>query len=79
MTLKKQVTAELKTRTMVNNQSPALDMQLAIALDVIEKRFERQQAEFNGALQNIMASKATLTDFDMDDYLRTLRDYKGFV
>ena len=60
MTLKKQVTAELKTRTMVNNQSPALDVQLAIALDVIEKRFEMMQAEFNSALQNIQASKGVI-------------------
>jgi len=76
MTLKKQVTSELKTRTMVNNQSPALDVQLAIALDVIEKRFEMMQAEFNSALQNIQASRA---EFEVDDYVTALKESKGFV
>jgi hypothetical protein len=51
-------------------------VQLAIALDVIEKRFEMMQAEFNSALQNIQASRA---EFEVDDYVTALKESKGFV
>lgn len=60
MTLHKDFLNLARERGQINAQAPVVSRELSIALEVIEARFKKQQAEFEVALQNIQASKSEL-------------------
>lgn len=65
MTLHKDFLNLARERRPFNVQSPSTSFEVSILLEIAERRFQKMQAEFGVALQNIREGMGMMTEKDL--------------